>query len=388
MKIALLKQDVLPDLYVAGPQASPLETLHSSMMRVGPIGLLTELGADFYIIREADAPECRAWVEIIATPGPDRKEDFRALKDTPINQLKGQSHKVPGSSDTHDRYAVAFDAVDWSQYDIVISINFAIPTHHLQRFPQVLWCYMVMEANAFMDKVYFGYDVSLNQEARGIVGRERGILDFPYTFVGPETLAQLTADHEGRPSAQSGIFIDATSINERPIRSAPGFEPLQETGHPLRLHQQRISDNLRELYDAKYYVKMGGRPTRGNGVIEAISSGTLVLMSPDHLTYTQLLPKETWVESLADIRAKIEYLDQHPEEYDRLLGMQRQLLQHFVYDCPLRSLVNAYQAKKDYYNQAVTPSESTKHARFRWLARPVRAAGSFLNKAAIKLEYW
>lgn len=47
MKICIVKQDVYQDLYVANNNMSNLETLFSSMMRVGPFGLISDLSADF-----------------------------------------------------------------------------------------------------------------------------------------------------------------------------------------------------------------------------------------------------------------------------------------------------------------------------------------------------
>ena len=49
-KIALLKQEVYQDLYVCPvTEKDPEAILLSSMGRVGPIGLMAELDADFYI---------------------------------------------------------------------------------------------------------------------------------------------------------------------------------------------------------------------------------------------------------------------------------------------------------------------------------------------------
>ncbi|HEY5892907.1 MAG TPA: hypothetical protein VIT91_06710, partial [Chthoniobacterales bacterium] len=188
-------------------------------------------------------------------------------------------------------YSVSCGKVDWSRYDVVISINFSIPSRIVQTHPNILWCYMIGEANMLCDCAYYGYDVCLNQEARGIVSDLPGVVDFPYTFVGPDCLEKIVQRTVGRASAQHGIFVEINSFQERPTKNVARLAPLQNTGHPLRLHKQSIRENLAELFDAKYFIKAGGRKIRGNSVLEAISCGTLVLMSPADLHHSQMLPK-------------------------------------------------------------------------------------------------
>jgi hypothetical protein len=151
----------------------------------------------------------------------------------------------------------------------------------------------------------------------------------------------------GQELLENGIYAEVNVVKERPVRSIPHYEPLRETGHTIRFHQQLIKDNLREVFDSKYFLKVGGRPTRGNSVAEAISLGTLVLMAPEDLIHTQLLPKECWVRSVDEAKEKIIFLDKNPQEYKHLLALQRQLLKHFIQDCPWQSIQNACKAKRN-----------------------------------------
>jgi hypothetical protein len=244
-------------------------------------------------------------------------------------------------------FAVDGRRVDWGAYDIVISINCSIPTEVVKKYPQVLWAYMIGEANVFQDRVYFGYDVSLNQLNRGLLPNADGIVDFPYTFVGPDCLENIMRIRLGRVSQKSGIYAEVNTTTERPVRSVPHFEPIaKSTGQSIRVHRQHIAENLRELYDAKYYLKVGGRVTRGNGMIEAISCGTLALLKPEDVIVAQLLPKDCWVESVDEASERILFLDSNPSEYERLLQQQRNLLQQFVVDYPLRALRQMARRKK------------------------------------------
>ena len=100
------------------------------------------------------------------------------------------------------------------------------------------------------------------------------------------------------------------------------------------------------MYDAKYYLKVGGRITRGNGAIEAISCGTVVLMSPDDIICRQILPKDAWVMNADEAIEKIKYLDSNPDAYRKLLEEERLLLQTFIVDYPLHYLERLYREKQ------------------------------------------
>ena len=104
--------------------------------------------------------------------------------------------------------------------------------------------------------------------------------------------------------------------------------------------------HLIEMYKAKYYLKVGGRQTRGNGAIEAISLGTVVLLSPSDIICGQVLPKEAWVFNSEEAIEKINYLNSHPEEYEKLLELERALVQQFVIDYPKFWLEKAVELKK------------------------------------------
>ena len=376
MKIAFVKQDVYQDLYVNSRNCVPADLLFSSIARVGPIGLFTLQQADFYILKEGNTPECRAWEKIIPHYRP---EWFRQLKARPYCEtgLPEAGLYQPGSRYVHSDFSVNAGDVDWSRYDVVIGINFPIPRPIVESNRRVLWCYVIGEANVFMDQIYHGYDVSLTQQTRGIVASRPGFVDFPYTFVGPSCLEDLMRGALGRPSERRGIYIEITSIQERPVKALPPhLEPLLKSGHPARLHRQNIRENLAELYDSKYFVKIGGRLIRGNSVIEAISCGALVLMNPAEVYHSQLLPKDTWIYSIEDACRKIEALERNPGEYHRLQNVQRALVQSFVIDAPLESLKNCLRFKRN----APPPQRRSPFSRVvSGIRRRLSGAGSWLR---------
>ena len=126
----------------------------------------------------------------------------------------------PGSDKPNGYYAVKCSSIDWSKYDAVISINVSVPTQIVQKYPQVLWAYMIGEANFMLDKVYFGYDVCLNQLIRGENDLIHGVMDFPYTFVNKDHLERVLHDEFGKVE-KSGIYGEINTTTERPVKKYP-----------------------------------------------------------------------------------------------------------------------------------------------------------------------
>lgn len=344
-KIALLKQEVYQDLYVCpATEKDPEAILLSSMGRVGPIGLVAELGADFYIIKEGREWETRIYRKVI----PHIAKNLHLLKTQTLDKLPGQGFKRPGSPYPNGRFAVDGREIDWGVYDIVISINVALPTDVVLRYPRTLFAYMIGEANLATGGVHFGYDVTLNQMARGIVAERPGRVDFPYTFVGAHTLERIMRRYLRRPSWRRGIFMEINSTAERPVTSVPDhFKPLEATGEPILLHRQLIGENLTNLYDAKYFIKWGGRNIRGNSVAEAVSLGVLAVMNRNEVTHKELIIDECHATSMESLLSLVDRLNRDPGLYEKLKAKQRAVLQDLFFDKPLLSLENCLRAKRE-----------------------------------------
>ncbi len=313
------------------------------MGRVGPIGLIYELGADFIIVKEEYDKETQIYKRSI----PHIAESLQLLKTTTLDKLPNQGFKKPGSPHPNGRFSISCRDIDWGAYDIVISVNVSIPKAIIQEYKNTIFCYMMGEANMATEKVKFGYDVTLNQMARGVVASQLGPVDFPYTFVKGDTLENIVREKYQKP-IKKGIYVEINSCTERPVVNTPEqFEVIQkETGEEVVLHKQLIEENLLSVYKSKYYVKLGGRKTRGNGAIEAVSLGTLVIMDPSDIIHHEILAKETQCSSAQEIIALINKLNRDEEEYQRLLAIQRENVSKYMYDKPLESLINCLDDKR------------------------------------------
>ena len=340
MKIALVKQEVYQDLYVCPvTEKDAANILFSSMGRVGPIGLMAELDADFYIVKEEPEFETQIYRKVI----PHISKYLYLLKTETLDKIPGQGFKQPGSPYPNGKFAVDCHDIDWSKYDVVISINVSLPTSVVRSYPQTLFAYMIGEANMAANMatgtVHFGYDVTMNQMARGIIAKKCGIVDFPYTFVSSDTLHKVMQKHLGREAENKGIFMEINSTTERPVTKAPAhFQPLIDAGYEIILHKQRIFDNLKSIYDAKYFVKMGGRHIRGNSVAEAVSLGTLAIMNRNEVIHHELIIDECDVKTIDQMVSLINKLENNPDLYQELLAKQRKVLKELFFEAPVQSL--------------------------------------------------
>lgn len=346
LKIALVKQEVYQDLYVCPvTEKDPGEILFSSQMRVGPIGLMAELDTDFHIVEEEPVRETQVYRRVIRKIA----DHLPKLKTQTLQCIPGLEFAEPGSPFPNGKFAVNCRSVDWGAYDAVISINISLPTRLILKYPNTLFGYMIGEANTVTQKKRFGYDIVLNQMARGLIVPQAGQIDFPYTFLKGDTLEKIMLSKLGRESKKHGIFMEINSTTERPVTRPPEhFEPLVRKGFQINLHRQKIQDNLQAIYDSKYFLKMGGRRIRGNSVAEAVSLGVLCLMNRNETIHHELIPDGCHVEDMTQTLARIERLEADPEEYNTLLEEQRTLVTNLFFDAPLKSLQACLTAKRNH----------------------------------------
>ena len=337
MKYCLIKQDVYQDLYITSNDVNNVEKLFTSMMRVGPFGLIQDLSADFYIIKEENTEECQIYNHFLRGFG----GNYKLLKTQPLNNIPGNEFFEPGTTKPNGQLSVNVEDIDWSKYDIVISINFSVPSNILKLHKNTLWCYLIGENNLnLLDNPKYGYDIALNQDVvDNECSNDSNVVLFPYTFLNDNTLYNLLNKYF-KKDKQGGLFVEINSCRGRPITSYPHIFDKICNLHNMEVltHKQNIKDNLINLYNSKYFVKYGGRNIRGNSIIEAISSGSLVLMNPRSSGYGFLIGDECHVSTEEDIIKKIEHFEKEPEKYKEALNIQKRLLKKYCFDAPINHL--------------------------------------------------
>jgi hypothetical protein len=144
-----------------------------------------------------------------------------------------------------------------------------------------------------------------------------------------------------------GIYIELNNTSERPFVNVPsGFKQISEVCKiPIILHDQDILENIKNIYNAKYFVKIYGRLVRGNGILEVISAGTLILINKKLIMYNNLIPDICHVETPDDVINKILFFENNPIEYNKVIEFQRNYLNEYYFKKPFENLINKYKYK-------------------------------------------
>ena len=339
MKIAVVKSEIYQDLWVSDITSNMNEVFKTSLMRCSPIGLLEYTNTEFIIIKDINEDPCKVYPGVTSYR---TQQHLKYQKDTKYPDL-------PFLDNTHHKHTTInevahdVDSINWSEYNIVITINACVPNRIIQNYPHVLWCYYISENEShFMNNLLGNYDILLNQDVQNGIFPSFSI-GFPYTFLGPNTLETLTPIDK-----KQGIFMEINNTQERPVREIPqGFQHISAaTNIQINTHNQNILENLYTLSRSKYFVKIYGRTIRGNAVLEAISSGTLVLLNRDLIMYKDLIPDECHVVTPDDVIEKIRFFENNPIEYENSIKLQKKILEEKYALKPLENLYQKYNEKQ------------------------------------------
>ena len=345
MKIAVVKSSVYQDLWVTDISNNPYELFKSSMMRCPAIGLAEEYGADFIIVKDTDEYPCSTNKNCLDKRFTDYMKFAKEGKNPGLPFLDETFHKDIAI----DSVSYPVDSIEWSKYNIVMCVNTCIPARVTQKYPNIMWCYWIGENNTHlvMNKLDC-YDIVLNQD---VFKNDLPVfsIGFPYTYVGPNTIEQIVKYHYKLDTiVKEGIFMEINNTQERPVQRIPTEFQLisSETGQPIIKHSQNILENAKNLFKAKYYVKLLGRRIRGNGVLECISAGTLILTNEYLVEFNDLILPECKIQTHNDVILKIKYYDANPELYKDAIKRQRELLNLKYFREPYNNLIEKYKLLK------------------------------------------
>ena len=140
-KVALVKQTAYHALYEAGAFSAWQERVLSAGGHLGPFALFSEFNADFWVVAQEQDPECFAWEEKFAYT-PNREEKIRQRRAF-IRELEASCpENFPRTGD-----------LDWGRYDLVISLDLAIPERLVRKYPETAWAYFSTEPGSPLQKL-------------------------------------------------------------------------------------------------------------------------------------------------------------------------------------------------------------------------------------------
>jgi len=349
LKLAVVKSENYPDLWVCDRTKNKMDIFKTSLMRCPSIGLLDHFDTEFIIVEDSREFPCKVYLH----PAADELQNIAHVKENKYNTILPFLDDTYHKDKTIHEVAHNIDTIEWANYDIVITINACIPNKKIEQYPNVLWCYYISEnEESFMQNKIDNYDVLLDQDVNN-TNHTSFSIGFPYIFLTPNTLKNVhkqifnKEEEKEEKEEKNGIFIEVNNTQERPVQSPkPEFKYISERCNiPLYVHHQNIVENLNRLCKSKYFIKIYGRVIRGNGVIEAISAGTLVLLNKKLITYNDLIPDECHVETPEDIINKIQYFENNNEKYNDMIKCQQQLLEERYVKKPIIDLYKKYYEK-------------------------------------------
>jgi len=302
------------------------------------------VNTEFIIVKDSNEYPCKEYPSVTSNQTQQTIQYNKENKYPDLPFLDQTYHKDVSI----DEISQSIDEIDWNQYTIVLTINACIPDRIIEKHPDVLWCYYVGENDpSFLTYRLGKYDVLLNQNSHLKPELHTFSISFPYTFLGPYTMETLYKSIIDIPKQKHGIFMEINNTQERPVKHIPeSFQYIsQKTNTPIHIHQQNIIENLRTLYQSKYFVKIHGRQIRGNAVVEAISCGTLVIMNKSLIMYDNLIPDQCHAETPDEVIDKIRYFEQNEAEYQTALILQKQSLEENYAKTPLQNLFQKYHEK-------------------------------------------
>jgi hypothetical protein len=308
-------------------------------MRCPPIGLTEKANTDYIIVKLTDEYPSNVYKNHL----PDDPVAFIHRTTSKVSNLPFLDEKY-NSSVTLDSVSVDPANIDWSIYDIVLTINACIPLSIVKRYPRTMWCYYIGENDSIhMEQKFTGYNYILNQDVT--TAHPPHTIGFPYSMISSNTYLSLYSHFfKSKPSDRRGIFMEINNTSERPVTVAPPeiLEIQTATGYPILFHNQDILENCKTLCESKYYLKLLGRVIRGNSILEAISAGCIILANRNLLTYKDLCHPFCHILNSDDAIDKIETIDGDKELYTSIISWQREQLDTLYFNTPYNALIDAH----------------------------------------------
>ena len=322
-KIALVKQTAYQGLYPESAAGDWISTVLRSGYHLGPFSFLADLGADYFVVRQAPEPETYLWREKFAMdPDPEASFQRRISEVRELESSRLMFHSV--------------DDVPWHEYDLVIGIDVPIPSRIVQKSSRTLWAYYSIEAGGLLQKQSLGsplagYRLFLNHGFRRYRSRPSNrshVLEFPLQFQSSNAWSSLRQAIPPQPARET-ILVGAGSWEDSLPASPLPWDHLSGSLTPAYLAQ---------MFSARFTVHTTSRPRWGNWAIEAAQAGSLFLGNAASLAHLSLLLPGLDCRSLSDASGKISSLLKNPEHLQTLQSRQADLAEELAFRRPLLDL--------------------------------------------------
>jgi len=339
-KVAFVKQCVYNDLYCCPSRTRAPDAVRSSLLRTGPMGFLTDLGADFWHVVEDPAPECKTWEE---SPGSNPNTD--------LEEFRSRQYKLPhdgklGHLCPPADLSVEIDKVPWQEYEIIVSMDIAIPLRIIRNYPRILWVYFPADPGTPTSKSSrktppTGFDVTLTHMHRRFPVRPNlgsWAIECPYSFQSSFSWETVWP----RSNERRGVMVEGKTYRKL---TPDQLASLTRFG-PVRRPQGSVSQMAHDLLSSRYYLSLYGHPLTGNGQIEAIMAGCLSIGDPETYVQRSLYTPVTVVPDFTSSLHRIEEFERNPNLREQSRQEQQAIAEYICFRRPAYQLLTFLKKKR------------------------------------------
>lgn len=328
-KVAFVRQSAALVTYRAGSFSNWMDRALTTKGHPGPLSLLAELAADFYVVRQAPDPETHAWRGKHAGD-PNPEESFRRME-----AYRESEENLPG--------VVSCEDIRWEDYDLVVCLDIPVPTRIARRTQRTLWAYISIEGGGplvdlSLQRPVDGYHLYLNHQFRRYRVRptnRRHVVEFPFSFQSRKAWSDLFHHLNLNGAQRKGIVIDRGSGSEIPKPRDPDVQVMGEAGGHMDLA------SLAALYASKKYaLRLDPRRRWGNWLVEVVQAGCLFLGRSDTLDHLSPMIPSLNMADYHGASRKVAELESNPDLYATCRSLQGAITEHVAFRRPLADLTS------------------------------------------------
>ena len=337
-KIAFIKEACLGDIWVGDNKDTSSDLIKSSLQKVGPIGLLETFESDFFIVKSNNS---KAGQKIRFCQIPEYYRSNEDYKLTESTKIKINSSRLPfrcPNDFSHDP-----EKINWSKYDIVISHDFAVPISIRRRHPNILWICMTREGRFPILSSCWDYFISHDYPNTPVA--ELKTICMPYCFVPPKYIF----DNFKTSQNKKGIFIEINSTTryEKQLNNQTLFNKFYSLNLNVEFHSEDIEKNLNKISSSKYFIKLKGRPVRGNSFLEAMSARSLCLLNYNDCFGKIPFHQYCYFKDEEHLIEKLQFLEKNNDFHSELLNYQDLVLQNMIENVKIQFETALFNKKKN-----------------------------------------
>ena len=319
-KLALVKEACYQDLWVCEKSIGLKNLLYSTLLRTGPLALLDDFKGDFFILETNKSKPAKKL----------RKSQVHHLSDNDYEKIENTKYEF--FEKTLKEIAINPEAIEWHNYDIVISINFAVPINIRKKYKNLVWICLTGEGKYPVGLNSWDYLISHNCPTSPCLNSS--IIDMPYTLISSNFLIK----NFNKGVNKNGLYFEVNSFNNHRLKYKKNTLPSSFTqlNIPLRFHDGDIKSHIDKLISSKYFVKYKGRSLRGNSFIEAISSECICFLGYSDCYGKLNLPRFCYYSDLNELVEKINFLEKNDNYRLKLISEQKLTLETIIANVDLQ----------------------------------------------------